>query len=101
MNVIRFFARNARSRLLIAVAAGIVSGLSSMALLALFTNVLKGENRYSILALAYVLLALCLFLPLTRFVSEIILLRLAQEELFHLRMRLSRRRGRRFRAGDL
>jgi putative pyoverdin transport system ATP-binding/permease protein len=90
MNVIRFFARNARSRLLIAVGAGMVSGLSSMVLLALFTNVLKGGNRYSTFTLASVLLGLCLFLPLTRFVSEVLLLRLAQGELFNLRMQLSR-----------
>jgi putative ATP-binding cassette transporter len=91
MNVIRFFARNARSRLLVAVAAGMISGLSSMALLALFTNVMKSGSRYSTLVLASVLLALCLFLPLTRFISEVILLRLAQKELFNLRMLLSRR----------
>ncbi len=91
MNVIRFFARNARSRLLVAVASGMVSGLSSMALLALFTIVLRGGNRFSTLTLACVLLALCLFLPLTRFMSEVVLVRLAQAELFNLRMRLSRR----------
>jgi putative ATP-binding cassette transporter len=91
MNVIRFFARNARSRLLVAVGAGIVSGLSSMLLLAMFTRVLKAGSRYSTFTLAYVLLALCLFLPLTRFISEVLLLRLAQGELFDLRMRLSRR----------
>jgi putative ATP-binding cassette transporter len=90
MNVIRFFARNARSRLLVAVAAGIISGLCSMVLLGLFTNVLKGGSRYSTFTLVYILLALCLFLPLTRFISEVILLRLAQGELFNLRMRLSR-----------
>jgi putative ATP-binding cassette transporter len=91
MNVIRFFARNARSRLLLAVIAGMISGLCSMALLALFTKVLRSANGYSSFTLAYVLLALCLFLPLTRFVSEVILVRLAQRELFNLRMRLSRR----------
>jgi putative pyoverdin transport system ATP-binding/permease protein len=90
MNVIRFFARNAHSRLLIAVAAGMVSGLSSMALLAVFASVLKSGNRYSTFTLACVLFALCLFLPLTRFVSEVLLLRLAQGELLNLRMRLSR-----------
>lgn len=91
MNVIRFFARNARSRLLVAVAAGVISGLSSMILLALFTSVLKGGSRYSTSTLVCVLLALCLFLPLTRFISEVILLRLAQGELLALRMQLSRR----------
>jgi len=89
MNVIRFFARNAPSNLLLAVAVGLVSGLGSAFLLALFTNMLKGGSWYSTFAFACVLLALCLFLPLTRFISELILMRLAQGELFKLRMRLS------------
>jgi putative ATP-binding cassette transporter len=89
MKVIRFFARNARSMLLLAVAAAVVSGLSSIVLLALFANVLKGGNHYSTVTFACVLLALCLFLPLTSFISEAILARLAQGELFNLRMQLS------------
>lgn len=89
MNVILFFTRNARSKLAFAVIAGMISGLSSMVLLALFATVLKGGSQYSTLALAGVLLALCLFLPLMRFISESVLLRVAQGELFNLRMRLS------------
>lgn len=91
MNVIRFFARNARAQLLFAVATGMVSGLSSMALLALFARALRGASRSSNFTLTFILLALCLFLPFTRFVSEVILVRVAQGELFDLRMRLSRR----------
>jgi len=91
MNVIRFFARNAPFKLLFAVVASLVSGLSSMALLALFTQVLKGGGRYSTLTLAFTLLSLCLFLPLTDFLSQVVLINLAQDELFKLRMRLSRR----------
>src|ERR1700760_1818598 len=90
MNVIQFFARNARSKLLVAVIVGMISGLSSMVLLGLFAAMLRGTSQYSALGLACVLLALCLFLPLTRFISEAVLLRLAQGELFNLRMRLSR-----------
>jgi putative pyoverdin transport system ATP-binding/permease protein len=89
MNVIRFFARNAPSGLLLSVTIGMVSGLSSLGLLALFTNMLNGGSRYSAFTLACVLFALCLFLPLTRYMSEVILMRLAQGELFKLRMRLS------------
>jgi putative pyoverdin transport system ATP-binding/permease protein len=91
MKVIRFFARNARARLLFAVAAAVVSGLSSMVLLALFASVLKGRSRYSTTTFACVLLGLCLFLPLTSFISEAILVRLTQGELFNLRMQLGRR----------
>jgi putative pyoverdin transport system ATP-binding/permease protein len=89
MNVIRFFVREAPSKLFLAAVVGVVSGLSSLALLALFTNVLKDGTRYSKFTLACVLLALCLFLPLTRFISEVLLMRLGQQELFNLRMRLS------------
>jgi putative pyoverdin transport system ATP-binding/permease protein len=88
MNLIRFIARNAPYQLLLAVAVGMVSGLGSMGLLALFTNMLKAGSQYSF-TLACVLLALCLFLPLTGFLSEVILMRLAQGELFKLRMQLS------------
>jgi|SRR5215469_92875 len=91
MRVIGFFARNAPYRLFISIAIGVVSGLGSAGLLAAFTNVLKNAQRYSTFTWACVLLALCLMLPLTRFVSEIILMRLTQQEFFGLRMRLSRR----------
>jgi putative ATP-binding cassette transporter len=91
MKVIRFFARNARSRLLFAVAAAVVSGFSSMVLLVFFTHVLKGGSYYSTITFACVLLALCVFLPLTSFISEAILARLTQGELFNLRMQLGRR----------
>ena len=91
MNVIRFFRRNAPSRLLLAAVVGMFSGLSSAGVLALFTSVLKGGSRHSTFTLACVFIALCLFLPLTKFTSEVILMRLAQEELFKLRMRLSSR----------
>lgn len=89
MNVIRFFARNAPFRLLFAVAASIINGFSSLALLAFFAHVLRGANQ-SPLALASVLLALCLFLPLTDYLSQVTLIGLAQDELLRLRMRLSR-----------
>jgi putative pyoverdin transport system ATP-binding/permease protein len=91
MNVLRFFRRNAPSRLLLAVAVGTFGGLSSAGLLALFTIVLRGGSWYSTFTLACVLIALCLFLPFTKFVSDVVLMRLAQGELFNLRMQLSSR----------
>ena len=89
MNVIRFFARNAPFRLLFAVVVSMISGFSSIALLAFFTHVLRDAN-HSLLTLASVLLALCLFLPLTDYLSQVTLIGLAQDELLRLRMRLSR-----------
>src|SRR6478609_8227011 len=91
MRVIGFFARNAPYRLLISIAIGVAGGLGSAGLLAAFTNVLKNADRHSSFTWGYILLALCLMLPLTRFASEIILMRLTQREFCGLRMRLSMR----------
>jgi putative ATP-binding cassette transporter len=91
MRVIGFFARNAPYRLLISIAIGVAGGLGSAGLLAAFTNVLKNADRHSSFIWGYILLALCLMLPLTRFASEIILMRLTQREFCGLRMRLSMR----------
>ena len=69
--------------------AGIVSGASNAALLALFNFALRDGN-YAAPRLVWVFAALCLFLPLTRYASETLLTGLAQNALFDLRLRLSR-----------
>lgn len=73
----------------VAVLAGIISGASNAALLAVF-NFALGGSRYSRRTLIWSFVGLCIFLPLTRYVSEILLTHLAQNALFNLRMRLSR-----------
>jgi len=89
MKLLSFLIRYSPRSVVLAVVAGVISGASNAGLLALFTAALRGEH-YSKLALVWSFVALCLFLPLTRFVSEVLLTRLAQGALYDLRMQLSR-----------
>jgi putative pyoverdin transport system ATP-binding/permease protein len=67
---------------------GIISGASNAGLLALFNAALSGRAKSSMLVASFI--GMCLFLPATRFVSELLLTRVAQNALFDLRMRLCR-----------
>lgn len=89
MKLFSFLMRYSPRSVVLAVVAGVISGASNAGLLALFTAALRG-NQYSRTTLAWSFVALCLFLPLTRFVSEVILTHLAQGALYDLRMQLSR-----------
>jgi putative ATP-binding cassette transporter len=89
MKLITFLVRYSPRSVAVATLAGVISGVSNAALLALFNAALNG-SRYSRATLVGAFVALCVFLPLTRYVSEMLLARLAQNALFELRMRLSR-----------
>jgi putative ATP-binding cassette transporter len=89
MKIFSFLLRYSPRSVAFAVGAGVVSGACNAGLLALFTAALSG-GAYSRPALVWGFAALCIFLPLTRFVSEVVLTRLAQDALFDLRMQLSR-----------
>jgi putative pyoverdin transport system ATP-binding/permease protein len=89
MKLISFLIKYAPGSVVLAVVAGVISGASNAALLALFNAVLRGGG-YSRTTLAWCFVALCVFLPLTRYASEMLLTRLAQDALFELRMRLCR-----------
>lgn len=89
MKLLSFLAKSSPRSLWITVIAGILSGVSNAGLLAIFNAALKDGGRVRpALILAFV--ALCLFLPLTRFTSEVVLTRLSQGALYALRLRLSR-----------
>src|SRR5215207_6361370 len=89
MKLISFLVKYAPGSVVLAVVAGVISGASNAALLALINAVLRGGG-YSRATLAWCFVALCVFLPLTRYASEMLLTRLAQDALFELRMRLCR-----------
>jgi putative ATP-binding cassette transporter len=89
MKLLSFLIRYSPRSVVLAVVAGVISGASNASLLALFTAALRGD-QYPKMTLIWSFLALCLFLPLTRFVSEALLTRLAQGALYDLRMQLSR-----------
>jgi putative ATP-binding cassette transporter len=89
MNILYHHIRKSMSFLVLAVVAGVVSGASTTALIATIHMALSTEgpakNRY-FAAFA----ALCVLVPVTRFVSGTVLVRLGQRIMFNLRMQLCR-----------
>lgn len=90
MTLIRFLTKYSPKVVVLAIVAGLVSGASNAALLALFNAALKNGGRDSA-GLVWAFAALCLFLPLTRFFSEVQLTYVAQHALLDMRMRLCRK----------
>ena len=89
MKLLSFLVKYAPGSVVLAVVFGVISGASNAAMLALFNAVLRGGG-ISRTTLIWSFVALCVFLPLTRYASEMLLTRLAQDALFSLRMRLCR-----------
>lgn len=88
MKIIYFMMQYSRRLLVLAVLAGIISGAANTALLAVINAALNStQTRTSTLALTFV--GLCLLVPLTRIVAELLLAHLGQGALYKLRMDLS------------
>lgn len=89
MKLVSFLMRYSRSMVIVALIAGIISGVSSTGLLALINATLKYEGARTA-TLLWSFIALCLIVPVTRILSEGLLVRLGQGATFDLRTRLSR-----------
>ena len=89
MKLLSFLIKYAPGSVALAVVFGVISGASNAGMLALFNAVLRG-NGVSRTTLLWWFIALCVFLPLTRYASEMLLTRLSQDALMSLRMRLCR-----------
>ncbi len=89
MKLFLFFIHYSRRIAILAILAGIISGVSSTGMLAVINASLRG-NGPSAGKLIWAFVALCLLLPLARFTSESLLIRLGQDALLELRMRLCR-----------
>ncbi|HXU45872.1 MAG TPA: cyclic peptide export ABC transporter [Thermoanaerobaculia bacterium] len=96
LQVLRFFVRvskevrYSRAILFLVVLTGLVSGFATTGLIAVINRALTGQGLSGgKLALAF--FGLCLGLPLFRFVSTVLLVRLTQWTLHHLRLRWCRR----------
>ncbi|HVF42744.1 MAG TPA: cyclic peptide export ABC transporter [Pyrinomonadaceae bacterium] len=89
MKLLLFLIHYSRRTAFLAILAGVVSGASSTGLLAVTTASIRdaGPSRAGLM---WIFVALCLALPLARFLSEALLIRLGQDALLDLRMRLSR-----------
>src|SRR5262245_62108303 len=82
--------RYSRAVLGVVIAAGLISGFATTGLIALINRTLTGEGFESASPLV-VFGALCLGLPLFRFASQALLVKLTQETLYRLRLGWCRR----------
>lgn len=89
MRLLRFLLQHSRGTLVLAILAGIISGVGNTVLLALINSVLGHGGRSSLAPLAG-FFGLCLFVPVSRIASELLLIRLGQNTVLELQMRLSR-----------
>jgi putative ATP-binding cassette transporter len=90
MKLFLFLINYSRRVVLVALFIGILSGVSNAAFIAIINAALKSADSPSpFLIKSFV--ALCLILPLTRLISEMLLARLGQQALMDLRLQLSRR----------
>ncbi len=88
MKLLSFLLRNSRGIMVLAVIAGLISGASNTGLLAVITAAMG--NVYSRQTLIWAFVALCIIAPVSRVVSELLLVQLGQKAVFDLRMKLSR-----------
>src|SRR6185295_5579952 len=88
MKLISFIFLRARKTFLLALLAGIISGASSIAFLAVINLALRNNSERGLLLWGFI--GLCIALPLSRFISESLLARFGQGALFELRLQLSR-----------
>lgn len=90
LKIIFFLLRNARATVVLAVVAGLAGGGASAGLIALINLSLSRQALVGS-QLFWIFVGLCLLVPVARFVSGYLLVRLAQQSIFDLRLGLSRR----------
>jgi putative ATP-binding cassette transporter len=89
MKLIFFLVRYSPRAVVLALLASSVSGFSNVGLLSVLNAAIRsGGNAPARLVLSFI--ALCLFLPLSRFTTEMLLTRIAQGALYDLRIKVSR-----------
>jgi putative pyoverdin transport system ATP-binding/permease protein len=90
MNLINFLLRSSWRMVAIAIATGLLSGASSAGLIALIGTAIAGNQTLSLSLLAWGFIGLVLVALVTSIVSQVILIRLSQDAVFQMQMRLSR-----------
>jgi putative ATP-binding cassette transporter len=90
MNLISFLLRSSWGMVAIAIVTGFLSGSSSAALIALISRAVSQEGNLSIQSLAWSFLGLAIVALITSIISQVVLIRLSQDAILQLRMRLSR-----------
>jgi putative pyoverdin transport system ATP-binding/permease protein len=86
MNILLFFFKHSKKAILLSAVAGIISGVSNAALLAVINSSLKSGRPAA--TLLWMFCGLCVVLPFARFISELLLTKLGQKTMYTLRMKL-------------
>lgn len=89
MNLIYFLLRSAWGMVLIAIATGFLSGGSSAGLIALISHAASNNSTSSLSIILWSFVGLAIVALFTSIISQVMLIRLSQNAVFQLRMRLS------------
>jgi putative pyoverdin transport system ATP-binding/permease protein len=90
MKLIKFLLRTSRMLVVAAVLGGVVAGVTNSGLIAVINRaVSKSETPTTSLIWGFI--GLCLLLPIARFASSAVLIKLSQDSIYDLRMHLSER----------
>jgi putative ATP-binding cassette transporter len=87
MRLLRFLVRYSPRSITVAVLASLISGACNAGLLAALNVALKGGG-FGTRGLLWACVALCIFLPLSRFLTETLLARIGQAALLDLRLKI-------------
>src|SRR5689334_7523927 len=90
MKFVSFALKSSRGIVLLAILAGLVSGLSHTGLLAIINTAVTSGNKPAGSMLFWGFVALGLVMFISRIVSGILLIRLSQSAIYRLRMHFSR-----------
>jgi putative pyoverdin transport system ATP-binding/permease protein len=88
MKLFNFLLSRSRGTVVLAVIFGLLSGAYTAGLLAIVNASLRSGGRSSTLILGFI--GLCLLTPITKSISDLLLVRLGYTAIFDLRMKLSR-----------
>jgi putative ATP-binding cassette transporter len=91
MKIFGFLLRFSPAVVVISIFFGILSGASNIGILALIGATLTKDPRFSPETTYWGLIVLCVVMPLTRSVSELVLNYVGQEAVLNLRMKMSRK----------
>jgi putative ATP-binding cassette transporter len=91
MKIISFLLRLSPGIVVISFLFGIISGASNIGILALTGAALTKDPRFSQTTVRWGFVILCILMPLSRFISEMVLNYLSQTAVMDLRLKMSRR----------
>ena len=90
MKLFRFLLRYSPGTFALSIFFGLISGAANIGMVVFISRALTQNRRASTESVLWLYVALCALMPITRFVSEMVLNYLSQNAIYGLRMKLSR-----------